>query len=79
MVEDGVAALAQGRLRAEVGDDVHQAVAQPRNLQPRRNLLHQPQRIHVAAYVVQQSTCAPHLKLVSVAYFSWEMIHSNCL
>ena len=57
MVQDGVAALAEGGLCAEVGDDVHQPVPQVGDAQARWNLLHQPQRVYIATYMVQQGSC----------------------
>lgn len=57
MVQDGVAALAEGGLRTEVGDDVHQPVPQVGDAQARWNVLHQPQRVYIAAYMVQQGSC----------------------
>ena len=50
-------ALAQRRLRAEVGDDLHQAVAQRRNGHAVRDLAHQAQRVDVAPDAVQQRPC----------------------
>ena len=56
-MQDSVAALSQGCLGSEVCNDVHQPVSQVGDLQPGRNLLHQPQRIDVAPYVIQQRPC----------------------
>ena len=63
MVQDVVAAFPEGRLGAEVGDDVYKPVSEIRDLQARRNLLHQPQRIHIAPNVVQQGSCTHADKL----------------
>ncbi len=57
MVQDVVAALPEGSLGAEVGNDVNEPVSEIRDLQARRNLLHQTQRIHISPNVVQQGSC----------------------
>ena len=60
MVQDVVAAFPERSLGAEVGYDVNEPVPQIGDLQARRNLLHQPQWVHIAPNVVQQSSCAEH-------------------
>ena len=57
MVQDGVAALSERGLGAEVGYDVDQPVPEVGYLQPCRDFLHQPQRVYIAPDVVQQSSC----------------------
>ena len=57
VVQDSVAALSEGCLGSEVCDDVHQPVPQIGDLQPGRDLLHQPQRVDIAPYVIQQCPC----------------------
>lgn len=57
MVQDGVAALSERGLSAEVGYDVDEPVPEVGYLQPCRNVLHQPQRVYIAPDVVQQSSC----------------------
>lgn len=57
MGQDGVAALPQGGLGAEVGDDAHQAVAQPGDGQPRGDALHQGQGADIPPHVVHQLPC----------------------
>lgn len=54
MLQDGVASLTQRSLRAEVCDDVDEAVAQVWYLQARRDPLHKPQGVYIASYVIQQ-------------------------
>ena len=57
VVQDVVAALPERRLGAEIGNDVNKPVPEVGDLQPCRNPLHQPQRVHIAPNMVQQSSC----------------------
>ena len=54
MVEDGVAALPEGGLHAEVRDDAHQPVPQPWDVHAQRQLLDHVQGIHVPVDRVHQ-------------------------
>jgi hypothetical protein len=62
-VHDGVAALPQRRLSAEVCDDVHQAIPQALHRHAVRDALQQPQGVHIPSNIVHQLTCShrhPH-------------------
>ena len=66
MVQDCVAALSEGCLGSKVCDDVHQPVSQIGDLQPGRDLLHQPQRVDIAPYVIQQCPCTEKISCLGL-------------
>ena len=57
LLQEVGAALAQGGLAAEVGDDRDQPVTQPLDHHALRDARHQAQRVDVAADVVQEGAC----------------------
>ena len=64
-MQDGVAALTQGRLRAEVSDDAHEAVSQPRDLHTLGKLLHHQQRVYVTVDCVHELRCGQQIQELS--------------